>query len=165
MGGPGLKCPKCCSPKLLRQLVCSKCQERDVKRRKAARDRRRAAGTCVDCDDDPLPGRPRCDRHARQRYESRRRYALSLKEPPLTSAERLALEHATGWRSAEPLYRNYYVLTPGCDGWDTLQGLCVRGLMRMTRELNDVHVFSVTPAGLKLLRKTSVPGPGKVAAE
>lgn len=69
----------------------------------------------------------------------------------ISSAERDVMEHACAFRHARPFYRNHFVTSPECDNWETLQGLCRRGLMRVSREPSELsgggHVFSVTDSG------------------
>lgn len=76
----------------------------------------------------------------------------------LTEQERHVMEHSTGWRSANPLFRNHFVASEGHDDWLTLQGLCERGLMRVSREPSELSgggtVFSVTEAGIRALKRT-----------
>ncbi len=57
-----------------------------------------------------------------------------MKTAALTTKERHSLEHTTGWRSKQPLFRNHFVAGEGHDDWPTLQELCKRGLMRVSRE-------------------------------
>ncbi len=75
---------------------------------------------------------------------------------PLTTKERHILEHTTGWRSKQPLYRNHFVAGEGHDDWPTLQELCKRGLMRVSREASEISggdpVFAATEAGIESLR-------------
>jgi len=75
----------------------------------------------------------------------------------LTSRERHIAEHATGWRSRWPQYRNYYCAGPGHDAWATIQGLIERGLMRVSREPSTASggdtVFCVTAIGIAALKQ------------
>lgn len=69
----------------------------------------------------------------------------------MTEKQRHILEHAVGFRSREPFYRNYYVAGPDADSWADLQALCSEGLMRDDGPFRDadggMHVFQVTEAG------------------
>jgi hypothetical protein len=75
----------------------------------------------------------------------------------VSSEELHVMEHATGWNSREPLYRNHFVTGEGSDDWPIIQGLCQRGLMKMMRKPSALSggdpVFSVTQAGIELLPK------------
>ncbi len=87
-------------------------------------------------------------------------------ESELTETERHVLEHATGWRTRNPLFRNHYVAGPGHHSWNELQALRTRGLMRVSRAPDELtggdYCYSVTEAGITLLkesdRKRKVPG-------
>jgi hypothetical protein len=73
----------------------------------------------------------------------------------LDKAEWHVMAHATAWDSKDRLYRNHYCARPGEDHWGTIQALCARGLMRVSREpaplSGDVTVFLVTRAGIAAL--------------
>jgi hypothetical protein len=72
----------------------------------------------------------------------------------LTFEARHILEHATGFRSKSPGYRNHFCAAPDNDHWPALQALCERGLMRMVPNnvpLGGMETFSVTDAGKVLL--------------
>ena len=75
----------------------------------------------------------------------------------ITERQRHVMEHATGWRSRSPGYRNHFVAEPGHHDWPTLQTLCEKGLMRVSREPSELsggsHVFAVTTAGLEMLKE------------
>jgi hypothetical protein len=75
----------------------------------------------------------------------------------MTNKERHVLEHTTGWRSANPLFRNHFVAGEGHDDWETLQELCRRGLMRVSREPSEISggdpVFAATESGIAELRQ------------
>lgn len=88
---------------------------------------------------------------------------MTVRKPStITAAERHILEHATGWRSKQPLYRNHYVAGPEQDCWPTLQALRARGLMRPTRESDEViggmHCYAVTEEGVALLTRVAEGG-------
>lgn len=81
----------------------------------------------------------------------------------LTPAERHVMEHALAWNHPatrknrrRSFWRNHFVTGPGSDDWATLQALCGRGLMRVTRAPSDLSgadaVFGVTEAGVDVLR-------------
>lgn len=59
-------------------------------------------------------------------------------------------------------YRNHYAAAPGCDGWDDLQRLCERGLMKDRGKISawgDLHCFMVTRAGRSAVARLSPPPP------
>ena len=74
----------------------------------------------------------------------------------ITDKERQILEHSTGWKSKNPLYRNHFATESGTDDWDTVQELCGRGLMKLTHGPDDLYgglsFFHVTEKGIALLR-------------
>lgn len=69
------------------------------------------------------------------------------------------MQHATGWLSRWPLYRNHFCAGPGHDDFGTIQGLIVRGLMRVSREPSPLSggdtVFCVTAIGIAALKGSS----------
>lgn len=75
----------------------------------------------------------------------------------LTERERDLLEHATGWRSKEPLYRNYFAATPDSDDWHAWEALRTRGLAIAYVPSSEVAsifpltYFHVTPLGISTL--------------
>lgn len=73
----------------------------------------------------------------------------------VAEAERDVMEHATGWRSKWPLYRNHFCAGEGHDSWTTLQALIGRGLVRVSRRPSELSggdtVFSVTASGIAAL--------------
>jgi hypothetical protein len=75
----------------------------------------------------------------------------------LSADELHIMEHTTGWKSKQPLYRNHFVTGPECDNWKTLNHLCDLGMMRISRGPSDLtggdFVFQVTKAGIELLKK------------
>ena len=72
-------------------------------------------------------------------------------------AELHVMEHATGWRSKRPLYRNHFCAGPDHEDWPVLQELCVRGLMRVSMSaepaLGGQSVFTVTEQGIAKLKE------------
>jgi hypothetical protein len=66
------------------------------------------------------------------------------------------LEHATGWRSRWPLYRNHFCAGPSHDDWATIQDLVARGLMNVSRKPSGLSggdtVFCVSAIGIAALR-------------
>jgi len=74
----------------------------------------------------------------------------------ITPEELHILEHATGWKSRQPLYRNRYVTDEGDEACTIIQELIARGLMRCTRGptewLGGMSVFGVTEEGIEVLR-------------
>jgi hypothetical protein len=73
----------------------------------------------------------------------------------LNKAEWHVMAHATAWDSKDRLYRNHFCAGPGHDDWATIQGLCERGLMRISRKPSALSggdtVFLVTRAGIAAL--------------
>lgn len=67
------------------------------------------------------------------------------------------MRHATGWDSRSRGYRNHYCASEGHSSWETLQELCCRGWMRVSRKPSEPSggdfVFSVTAAGLAELQR------------
>lgn len=80
----------------------------------------------------------------------------------MTDGERDVMEHATGWRTKTPLYRNRYVASDGHPAWATLHRLVDEGLMEVvcgpTRDLGGSSMFAVTDAGIEALRAPSGTG-------
>lgn len=81
-----------------------------------------------------------------------------IETPPaveLAERDRDLLEHATGWRSRWPLYRNHFCAGPYHADWSTIQTLIDRGLMRVTRRPSELSggdtVFGVTALGIATL--------------
>jgi hypothetical protein len=74
----------------------------------------------------------------------------------LTTQERYLMEHATGWRTRIPLYRNHFVTSEGTTDWVTIQALCTRSLMRLRCGPSELSgggsVFIVTDSGIAALR-------------
>lgn len=67
--------------------------------------------------------------------------------------ERHVMVHATAWPKR---YRNHFCASQGHADWDTLQGLCARGLMRDRGSSvlsGGDHVFVVTADGLAELER------------
>ena len=83
----------------------------------------------------------------------------------LTDEERHIMEHATGWESRQPLYRNYFVTGEGTPDYPVVKKLCERGLMRQTRGPSEISggmpIFAVTDAGIEELRKPTPAAGGK----
>lgn len=50
------------NPDAGRRTQCPECRAKAAAYRKAIRERRKAAGTCTDCESPPLPGHTRCRR-------------------------------------------------------------------------------------------------------
>jgi len=75
--------------------------------------------------------------------------------------EREVLHHATGWNSGQALFRNHFCTSPEGDDWETIQALCVRGLMRIGRKPSALSggdtIFVVTDAGIEGLRADATP--------
>lgn len=77
------------------------------------------------------------------------------------------MEHATGWRSRDPLYRNYFAATPDSEDWRTWAALTARGLANCFTPSNEearmfpLTYFHVTPLGIKALGKRRRSGRGK----
>jgi hypothetical protein len=73
----------------------------------------------------------------------------------LGGKERHVMAHAVGWSSKEPLFRNHFVASDGHDDWPTLQQLCAKKLMRVSRLASDLSggdtVFCVTDHGVAAL--------------
>lgn len=73
----------------------------------------------------------------------------------LLDRDRDIIEHATGWRSRWPLYRNHFCAGPYHADWETIQALIARGLMRVTRQPSELSggdsVFGVTALGIAAL--------------
>ena len=74
----------------------------------------------------------------------------------ISERERHVLEHATGWHSSNPLYRNHFVAGEDHHDWEVIQLLCTKKLMCRSMQANDLtggmDCFSVTPNGIALLR-------------
>lgn len=73
----------------------------------------------------------------------------------LSEEERHVMEHAYGWRSKNPGYRNYYSADEECDSWPTCMGLVARGLMGKRGPRHDISPYSIfflTEAGVAALR-------------
>lgn len=75
----------------------------------------------------------------------------------LTDREREIMEHATGWRSKNRLYRNRFVTGPDTDDWGPIMGLCARGFMASRAPVlllaeAGMSSFYVTERGLKELK-------------
>ncbi len=74
----------------------------------------------------------------------------------LTTQEHHILEHATGWKSKDPLYRNRYVAGPDVDVWPVLMRLCERGLLierlKANPDMGGMSTFAVTEQGIAMLR-------------
>lgn len=90
----------------------------------------------------------------------------------VSDREREILEHATGWLSRWPLFRNHFCASEGDENWSTIQGLIARGLMRKSREPSELSggdsVFSVTAVGvasLKRRKETSQPPTSEAAKQ
>lgn len=82
----------------------------------------------------------------------------------LSDDDRGIMAHAVAWdhprtrrTRRRKFWRNHYATQEGCDGWDTIQKLCDRGLMRAMRGPTDwlggMSVFAVTEAGIDELRR------------
>jgi hypothetical protein len=69
----------------------------------------------------------------------------------LTAAERQVLEHAVGFTSRVPFYRNYYVAEEGHHAWRTLLELEKRGLMERYVTVDHKVTFRVTDLGIAAL--------------
>lgn len=85
-------------------------------------------------------------------------YAVEL-APPITDCERHVVEHATGWLSESPLYRNRFIAAEGHRDWSTLTALRDRGVMREVNLAGGSSVFVVTIDGIRALR--ALPGQPK----
>ncbi len=78
-------------------------------------------------------------------------------KPKLSTKERDLLEHATGWRSSDPLYRNYFAASQGSDDYKAWESLVTRGLASLFVPSNEeatifpMHYFHVTPLGISAL--------------
>lgn len=78
-------------------------------------------------------------------------------KPKLSASERDLLEHATGWCSKEPLYRNYFAASPGSTDYEAWEKLSARGLASLFIPSNEeatifpLHYFHVTPLGISAL--------------
>lgn len=81
---------------------------------------------------------------------------IALERKALTDRERGIIEHAVGWRSRWPLYRNHFCAGPSHDDWATIQGLIGIGLMHISREPSPLSggdtVFAVTAIGIAALK-------------
>lgn len=79
------------------------------------------------------------------------------RKPKVTEKERDLLEHATGWRTREPLYRNFFAATPGSDDYLAWCLLMTRGLASTFDPANSEAIFPslvhfrATPKGLRAL--------------
>jgi hypothetical protein len=73
----------------------------------------------------------------------------------LTPEQRDIMEHATAWRTANPLHRNHYVLCAGAAEWREVRALCASGLMRQGEVSASGAIFHVTPDGLRALQGLS----------
>ncbi len=86
-------------------------------------------------------------------------YAACCDIPPVSEDERHVMEHATGWESRRPLYRNHYCASEGHDMWPALQSLIGKGFMYESRKPSELsggdHVISVTKEGVAWLRHAS----------
>lgn len=82
-------------------------------------------------------------------------------KPKTTEKERELMEHATGWRSRDPLYRNYFAANPDSEDWHAWKALTDRGLASLFVPSNEeasilpLHYFHVTPLGISALDKRS----------
>lgn len=72
-------------------------------------------------------------------------------EPAFTPRERHILEHATGWLSRDPLYRNRFIAWEGNEDWSVLKSLCERGAMREVSLSGGSSVFCLTMEGIRAL--------------
>lgn len=87
-------------------------------------------------------------------FHCRRGREEKCEAPTLSKREREILEHALGWRSSNPGYRNHYCTSPGTDDFAPLQALVARGLMvdHGADSFNGgLHTFTVTAAGRQAL--------------
>lgn len=80
--------------------------------------------------------------------------------PKISEVERDLMEHATGWRSREPLYRNYFAAAVGTADWLAWCSLQARGLAETMVPANQEALgsyvfFGVTPLGLIALGRGS----------
>jgi len=78
----------------------------------------------------------------------------------LSEAERHVMAHAVGDGAVRSgRYRNVFVAREGHRDWATLQALCARGLMRVSRGPGGFHgdatCFAVTEEGYKALDEVS----------
>lgn len=77
-------------------------------------------------------------------------------KPKVTAKERELLEHATGWRAREPLYRNYFAANPDSEDFRAWEALAARELAtcRPSSEGSPILplvYFHVTPLGISAL--------------
>ena len=75
----------------------------------------------------------------------------------LTAKERHVMDHSLGYpKNGRKPYRNHFCASEGHDDWETLQGLCARGLMRVGRKPGPLSggdtVFIVTDEGQTALK-------------
>ncbi len=77
----------------------------------------------------------------------------------LSAQERRVIEHSLGPHF--DAYRNCFVAGPGHHSWEVVQGLCARGLMRVTQGPGGLHgeatVFAVTKDGVAMLKSELLP--------
>jgi hypothetical protein len=81
-----------------------------------------------------------------------------MSEHNLSREERDVMEHATGWRSKQPLYRNHYVAGPGHHSMPQIEALVARGLMYQSRDDTDRvgATYAVDAAGIEALKAADV---------
>jgi hypothetical protein len=74
----------------------------------------------------------------------------------LTQEERHVLEHATGWLSESPLYRNRFVTSPEGHYGKVIAALIERGLMRIGSRPNALtggdYLYCATMDGIRALK-------------
>lgn len=74
---------------------------------------------------------------------------------PITARQHRILSHALGIHDvprrpdSKPPYRNSFAVLKGNDDWDDVQTLARAGLMREGHISGDIHLFSVTEAGVR----------------
>jgi hypothetical protein len=79
---------------------------------------------------------------------------------PITEPERHVLEHATGWLSESPLYRNRFTAGARHADMPAIESLCARGLMLLAASSDTGDsLYCVTIEGIRALR--ALPGQPK----